>query len=593
MVLTSPESKQVAQKVQGLHEQVWQAASPTIQLVQSPLFKPWPGSLSLEEKTKLTYARARKICEVYNLTAEDVRYLSPRFWRLQTDLIGAVDFGAMTLVSIQYNLFIGTVAPFAATCPDLYTLLQRAIRFEVSAQFMLTEVGHGLDARNLETTATLLPDGNFELHTPSLAAAKCMPPSTTRSGLPVVAVVIARLVVGSEDRGVRPFLVPLNDGQEMCKDIVARALPPRTGAHPIDHALTVFNHVILPGSALLGSIEKPTNEREQFLATIHRVGAGTLFLSSVVIPALKLAVYNASQFSLRRKVQGHDRMPLPVMKFRTQHLPILHAIAQYHVLQALLIEAGMTFRNEKVDPRVRHALATVFKAVTMQNFAKSIKAMNEGCGWHGYFKQNQLLRIELDCRAVGTAEGDIRVLAIRLASELLIGRYKIPPPRNPHSAIARHEASLFAEAQESLRSIDGAHRSEQYNRNILPLSLPLVQAIGQRMALEAAIQAQIDPKLISLYESGVILEDSAWYAETGAISRKTQEMEAQAADALLPGLERLVAETGAEKYSQAPMASEEHWDEFVDGLEEFRGEALVDILSPVAHHHSDHILARI
>lgn len=37
---------------------------------------------------------------------------------------------------------------------------------------MLTEVGHGLDARNLETTATLLPDGGFELHSPSWAAAK-------------------------------------------------------------------------------------------------------------------------------------------------------------------------------------------------------------------------------------------------------------------------------------------------------------------------------------------------------------------------------------------------------------------------------------
>jgi alkylation response protein AidB-like acyl-CoA dehydrogenase len=37
---------------------------------------------------------------------------------------------------------------------------------------MLTEVGHGLDARNLETTATLLLDGGFELHSHSWAAAK-------------------------------------------------------------------------------------------------------------------------------------------------------------------------------------------------------------------------------------------------------------------------------------------------------------------------------------------------------------------------------------------------------------------------------------
>lgn len=40
------------------------------------------------------------------------------------------------------------------------------------AQYMLTEVGHGLDARNLETTATLLPNGDFDLHTPNSNAAK-------------------------------------------------------------------------------------------------------------------------------------------------------------------------------------------------------------------------------------------------------------------------------------------------------------------------------------------------------------------------------------------------------------------------------------
>jgi hypothetical protein len=104
---------------------------------------------------------------------------------------------------------------------------------------MLTEVGHGLDARNLETTATLVPSGGFELHSPTPGAAKCvtfqlphwmfrpdhfrcMPPTTPRSGLPTVAVVIARLIVDGENRGVRPFLVPLSDGREMCKGVTAK-----------------------------------------------------------------------------------------------------------------------------------------------------------------------------------------------------------------------------------------------------------------------------------------------------------------------------------------------------------------------------------
>lgn len=43
---------------------------------------------------------------------------------------------------------------------------------ESSGQFCLTEVGHGLDAFNLETTATMLADGHFDLHTPTATAAK-------------------------------------------------------------------------------------------------------------------------------------------------------------------------------------------------------------------------------------------------------------------------------------------------------------------------------------------------------------------------------------------------------------------------------------
>lgn len=63
---------------------------------------------------------------------EDIVTLGPKFWKLQTDLISAVDGGALTLISIQYNLFVGTVAPFAAKRPDLHWILQRALEFEIS-----------------------------------------------------------------------------------------------------------------------------------------------------------------------------------------------------------------------------------------------------------------------------------------------------------------------------------------------------------------------------------------------------------------------------------------------------------------------------
>lgn len=103
---------------------------------------------------------------------------------------------------------------------------------------MLTEVGHGLDAPNLETTATLLPNGEFDLHTPNEGARKWvrpsnngsldlrmhryMPPTGPFGSIPRIAVVFARLVVNGENRGIRPFVVPLGDGKQMCKGVTSR-----------------------------------------------------------------------------------------------------------------------------------------------------------------------------------------------------------------------------------------------------------------------------------------------------------------------------------------------------------------------------------
>lgn len=87
---------------------------------------------------------------------------------------------------------------------------------------MLTEIAHGLDAKNLETEVRLQPDGSFILHTPRPEVSKIVPPSMPVAGLPRIAVVMAKLVVNSEDFGIRPVVVALNDGKQMCKGVTSR-----------------------------------------------------------------------------------------------------------------------------------------------------------------------------------------------------------------------------------------------------------------------------------------------------------------------------------------------------------------------------------
>lgn len=49
-----------------------------------------------------------------------------------------------------------------------------------------------------------------------------MPPATTRSGTAMMAIVMARLVHSEKDCGVKPFLVQIADGKQMCTNITSK-----------------------------------------------------------------------------------------------------------------------------------------------------------------------------------------------------------------------------------------------------------------------------------------------------------------------------------------------------------------------------------
>ena len=42
------------------------------------------------------------------------------------------------------------------------------------------------------------------------------------AGIPNIGLVMAKLIVGKEDYGIRPVVVALGDGKEMCKGVSSR-----------------------------------------------------------------------------------------------------------------------------------------------------------------------------------------------------------------------------------------------------------------------------------------------------------------------------------------------------------------------------------
>ncbi|EEB95554.1 hypothetical protein MPER_05457, partial [Moniliophthora perniciosa FA553] len=178
-------------------------------------------------------------------------------------------------------------------------------------------------------------------------------------GIPVVSVVFARLLVHGEDRGIKPFIVHLSDGYKMNLNISCKALPPRCcdadtyynlgGSRLVKHALTYFNQVRLPASALLGTSER---ERDDFQPSVSLPT-----LAVVIAYAEKLLSWNAFAETAR----------------------------------GLFVKAaGDIYRQ--------HFIAIIFKA-TMYHFALSIPlVLGDRCGAQGLSEVNQLSVMHADMR---------------------------------------------------------------------------------------------------------------------------------------------------------------------------------------------------
>ncbi|KAJ7470761.1 acyl-CoA dehydrogenase NM domain-like protein [Mycena latifolia] len=541
---------------------------PTHTLAKTALFQLHTEHLPTDERVAITYERAKAIGKAYGLTALDLLTLSPKFWQLHTDPIWSVDGAAGTLVTLQYNCCAGTLAMFARSQPELRPILQQVLDFDISGQFCLTEVGHGLDALHLETTATLLSSGEFEINTPHERAAKYMPP-TAPAGLPCVAVVFARAFIYGQDRGIKPFLIKLHNGRDMSPGIVCKLLPQRGGARPVNHSLTYFHNVRVPFSALLGTDTTPESPRDTFFSNIARVAVGTIAIGSLGVPALQVSSFIAAKYSIRRTVVDAEGVRKPIMSFQTQKIPILTALAQSFVMTAFHVKAVSMFCNTSLENGVRHAIACILKVVMIEHAQRAHLTLGDRCGAQGLFEVNQLTAMHADMRGTAIAEGDLLGVSIRFGTEILLGRYTLQETSDPNSLLAKHEAGLISELRGVLAEIK-SHRSLEYDRRILPELMPLIQAIGHRIAFDAASEAKVPQCLLDLYVASCVKLDSSWYVEKLGLTRLEQRgMEQRAIDEIYPQLEEFLNQMDVEQYITAPLISDESWECYLSTLKTY------------------------
>jgi acyl-CoA oxidase len=65
------------------------------------------------------------------LSADDVRNTTSKYWELHSDPIMPMDGAAGSLISIHYNLAVGTFARYTRGRPDVEAILHRLLTFQV------------------------------------------------------------------------------------------------------------------------------------------------------------------------------------------------------------------------------------------------------------------------------------------------------------------------------------------------------------------------------------------------------------------------------------------------------------------------------
>jgi len=298
----------------------------------------------------------------------------------------------------------------------------------------MTEISHGSNVRDLETTATWIPDaGEFEIHTPHAEAGKEWIGNAALHGK--MATVFAQLRVGEASHGVHAFLVPLrSETGEPLPGIRIADCGWKVGLNGIDNGRIWFDRVRIPRENLLNRFAEVTPEGEyrspipgegkRFFTMLGTLVTGRISIALGSLAVARTALTVGIRFSERRRQFGPAGGPeRPILDYLTQQralLPRLAATYAYTFATRDLVDRhAALLPDDEAGLAEVEGLAAGLKAVTSWHAMATVQAAREACGGQGYRSDNRLGQLRSDADIFTTFEGANPVLMQLLARGLL------------------------------------------------------------------------------------------------------------------------------------------------------------------------------
>ncbi|HSM05848.1 MAG TPA: acyl-CoA dehydrogenase [Longimicrobiales bacterium] len=360
------------------------------------------------------------------------------------ETLGFGDTSILVKYGVQFGLWggsvhqLGTETHHARWLRDIGTL-------DLPGCYAMTEISHGSNVRELETTATWDGEsGEFVVRTPRPEAGKEWIGNAALHGR--MATVFAQLRVGDEDHGVHALVVPIrDDAGNPLPGIRIEDNGPKVGLNGVDNGRIWFDGVRIPRDHLLDRFATVTPEGRyesaiespgrRFFTMLGTLVAGRISIASASVSAAKVGLTVAVRYSDRRRQFGPEEGPeVPILDYPVHQRLLLPRVATTYALHfavrrlaerygAAVADQGRTGAPPGDEQREIEAAAAGLKALASWHCGDALQASREAMGGRGYHAANRIGRLRADTDVFATFEGANTVL-LQLVAKSLLTRFR-------------------------------------------------------------------------------------------------------------------------------------------------------------------------
>ena len=340
------------------------------------------------------------------------------------------DLSLVIKFGVQLGLFGGSIY-FLGTPPQHERYLHDTAAIKLTGCFAMSELGHGSNVRDLQTTATYEHQTrSFIVHTPSEYARKEWIGNAAAHAS--MATVFAKLIVDEVDYGVHALLVPIRDEEgRTLPGVTVEDCGYKMGLNGVDNGRLWFEQVRVPAENLLnkyasvseeGTYSSPIASRgKRFFTMLGTLVGGRVSIASAASTVSKSALAIAVRYgAMRRQFGPAGQREVPLLVFRTHQTRLMPLLADSYAINFGVRYLAERFVNRSsIDEREIEALAAGMKAWASWHATSTVQTCRECCGGQGYLAVNRFAALKADSDIFTTFEGDNTVLMQLVARSLL------------------------------------------------------------------------------------------------------------------------------------------------------------------------------